>query len=177
VPDLERLRTESVRSARFALEPLRVDHAEEMVVVLGDARLYEFIGGSAPSLDELRARYARQVRGPGRADEVWLNWVIRDCADERAVGYVQATLTGQEADWTADLAWLVGSAHQGKGIATEAATGVASQLRECGITMLSAHIADSNAASIAVATRVGLGATDELDADGERIFRSGLAAT
>ena len=149
-----------------------MEHAEEMVRVLADPRLYEFIGGSAPSLDELRARYARQVRGPGRSDEVWLNWVVRECPDGRAVGYVQVTLTVQAAEWVADLAWVVDPTHQGKGIASDAATGAVLHLRECGITALTAHIADSNAASVAVATRVGLRATDELDSDGERIYRA-----
>jgi hypothetical protein len=44
-----------VRTARLALEPLRAEHATEMVAVLADPRIYEFIGDAPPSEDELRS--------------------------------------------------------------------------------------------------------------------------
>ena len=50
-------------AACITLEPLRVDHASEMVEVLGDPALYEFTGGESPTLDELTARYAHQIGG------------------------------------------------------------------------------------------------------------------
>lgn len=42
-PTAERLETE-----RLILEPLRIEHAEEMVLVLGDRRLYAYTGGEPP---------------------------------------------------------------------------------------------------------------------------------
>ena len=49
------------------LEPLRVEHADEMVAVLDDPQLHTYIGGGAPAtLDELTATYARQVVGQRR---------------------------------------------------------------------------------------------------------------
>jgi hypothetical protein len=33
---------------RLTLEPLRPEHADEMVAVLGDPALYEFTGGTPP---------------------------------------------------------------------------------------------------------------------------------
>ena len=72
---------------RLVLEPLRVEHAEEMAPVLADEELHEFIGGRPESVDELRARYRRQARGVSDdGDERWFNWVLR----RRDTGVVRA---------------------------------------------------------------------------------------
>ena len=51
-----------LRTARLSLEPLCVEHADEMVAVLADERMYAFTGGSAPSLEQLRESYRRRVK-------------------------------------------------------------------------------------------------------------------
>ncbi len=84
----------------------------------------------------------------------------RDTGD--AVGTLQATVT----EGVAELAWVVGSAHQGRGIATEAAGLVASWLREQGVGHLRAHIHPDHEASIAVARSIGLQPTQVI-VDGE----------
>jgi RimJ/RimL family protein N-acetyltransferase len=144
-----------VTTARLTLEPLRVDHATEMVAVLADPRIYEFIGGAPPSEDELRAAYARRVAHPG-----WCNWIVRE--DGVAVGVVQATVT----EPVAELAWIIGPAHQGRGLATEAARAVQEHLRGTGIAEFWAHIHPDHAASASVARRLGLHPTDVIQ-DGE----------
>lgn len=53
---------------RLQLEPLRVEHAEEMAPLLDDAGLYMFIGGQPATAEELRDKYRRQV--VGRSAEV-----------------------------------------------------------------------------------------------------------
>jgi RimJ/RimL family protein N-acetyltransferase len=131
------------------IEPLRVDHAAEMVEVLSDPAIYEFIGGQPPTEEELAARYARQVQHPG-----WLNWIVRE--DGRAVGTVQATITGN----IAEFAWVIAPRHQGRGLATAAARAVRDLLRGEGINEFLAHIHPDHAASQAVARRLGLHPTD-----------------
>jgi RimJ/RimL family protein N-acetyltransferase len=100
------------------------------------------------------ARLGRQVAGAspdGR--QGWLNWVLRLRPPGRAaVGTVQATLSGPEAE----LAWVVGTAHQGQGYASEAAIAVRDWLRTQGIGELTAHIHPDHAASAGVARRLGL---------------------
>jgi RimJ/RimL family protein N-acetyltransferase len=100
------------------------------------------------------ARLRRQVGGAsldGR--QGWLNWVLRlVAADRAAVGTVQATLTGARAE----LAWVVATAHQGRGYASEAAVAVRDWLRTQGIEEFTAHIHPSHAASAGVARRLGL---------------------
>lgn len=61
---------------RVRLEPLRVEHADELMPVLDDSSLHTFVGGEPADLAQLRARYTRQVvgRSPDGAQR-WLNWL------------------------------------------------------------------------------------------------------
>jgi RimJ/RimL family protein N-acetyltransferase len=155
-----------IGSDRLALRPLTVDDAGEMAAVLAGDDLYTFIGGTSPTEPELRARYQRWAAGrsPDGSQE-WHNWVVRtkdDTEDGTAVGTVQATVTGEQAD----IAWVIGAAWQGRGYATEAATALVSWLGRNGIVRVDAYIHPDNAPSNAVARRLGLRATDDVE-DGE----------
>ena len=152
---------------RLTLEPLRPEHAAEMVAVLSDPALYEFTGGEPPTLAELRERYERQFVGhsPDGSEE-WLNWIVRTVEDGQAIGFVQATVV----DGTADLAWLIGTPWQGRGYATEAAREMLALLAQRGISHFTAHIRADHAASARVAANLGLSPTDEV-ADGEVVWR------
>ncbi len=156
--------TEPITSDRLKLTPLRADDASEMVAVLSDRGLYAYTGGEPPALDQLREQYRRQSVGSGRDDEIWHNWVIR--LGGRAIGYVQATVT----DSVAELAWVVGSSWQGAGYATEAALAMRDWLADRAVTRFSAHIHPDHAASKAVAAKLGLQPTGEVDDDGEMIW-------
>ena len=150
-------------TARLALEPLRVEHAHEMAAVLDDPLLHEFTGGAPAGLDELTARYQRQVTG--RSDdgtEQWFNWVLRSRDDGRPAGYVQATVV----DDTAEIAWVVGTAHQRQGLAREGAAAMTGWLTTHGVRRLVAHVHAAHAASAAVARSLGLVPTDDV-VDGE----------
>jgi RimJ/RimL family protein N-acetyltransferase len=167
---------EAIATTRLTLEPLRVEHAEEMAVALDDSALHTFIGGEPATAGELRERYARQVVGHSAdGSQGWLNWVVRLDATGEAVGTVQATLhrTGQRL--TADVAWVVASAHHGHGIASEAATAMVRWLRERGVDELVAFVHPDHTASGGVARHLGLVATDDL-VDGEVRWVSAPAA-
>jgi hypothetical protein len=77
---------------RLVLRPLRPEDADNMVDVLADERLHEFIGGRPANLDDLRDRYRRLAAGSSEANEVWLNWIASRRSDAQPVGTVQATL-------------------------------------------------------------------------------------
>jgi RimJ/RimL family protein N-acetyltransferase len=145
------------------LDPLAVADAPEMVQVLADPELYLVTGGEPPTEDELRAAYERQVVGRS-ADglEEWLNWVVR--VDGVAAGYVQATVR----DGRASVAWVIGTAWQGQGIATRAARRMLDLLAERGVGTIDAYVAPGHLASERVAARAGLTATGEYDEDGEQ---------
>ena len=154
-------------SERLHLEPLTVEHADEMTAVLDDPDLHVFIGGQPDTREELRARYEQLVVGQSHdGRERWLNWVIRRRDDGRAVGTVQATVTKQDRTLTAEIAWVIGTGQQRQGFAREAALAMVARLREQGVTMIVAHIHPQHEASIAVARAVGLAPTDAL-VDGE----------
>lgn len=158
-----------LRGQGVVLVPLAVEAAAEMVHVLASPALYGHIGGSPPSLSDLTARYERQVAGPDDADEAWRNWIVR--VDDRAVGFVQATLR-RRAEVTAEVAWLVRPEEQGRGVATDAAMTMIEYLLAHGVSTLTALIADANAASIQVAQRLGMHRTD-VEQNGEQVWRLG----
>lgn len=159
---------ELIETARLRLEPLRVEHAEEMTSVLDDQSLHEYTGGHPDTSGQLRARYARQVAGQSAdGTQGWLNWIIRDRETEAVLGTVQATLYDAAGGGTsAEIAWVIASARQRQGYAKEAASGMVGWLRQRGVDVFIAHVHSGHAASIAVSRHLGLRATDVIN-DGE----------
>ena len=157
---------------RLLLEPLRIDHAEEMAAVLDDPALYVYIGGGPASVSELRTRYARQVAGAGPdSGEVWLNWVVRRRDSAQAVGTVQATISSDEDGRVAAVAWVIGTSWQGCGYAREAARIMTRRLATDGIHHLEAYIHPGHLASERVAAALGMRPTQTF-VDGERRWES-----
>lgn len=157
---------QEIRTARLILEPLATGHVGEMVEVLGHHDLYNFIGGSPPSLDELTVRYARQLSESPAPNEQWLNWIMRLRREAVVVGFVQATVTDEEAD----VAWVVGVPWQGGGLAKEAAAGMIGWLASQGVTRFGAHIHTQHLASQSVAQSLHFKNSGEVDGDGEEIW-------
>jgi RimJ/RimL family protein N-acetyltransferase len=145
-----------ISTERLDLLPLRVEHAAEMAEVLADPALHTFIGGTPHSPQALLARYERLVAGSPDPAEQWLNWVISLRSEGRLVGTVQATITGR----TAEIAWVVGTPWQGRGIASEAARGLVDWLTTQPVDIVVAHVHPGHHASAAVAASAGLTATD-----------------
>ena len=159
----------SIGTERLVLRPLRVADAEEMVEVLGDPALHEYIGGRPLGPEELRRRFAAMVAGPGRPGELWRSWVVRRRAGSAAVGTMQATLTRHAEGWKAEVAWVVGVPWQGRGYAAEAARALVGWLLEAGVGELVAHVHPDHVASARVAAAAGLVVTADL-VDGERVW-------
>jgi RimJ/RimL family protein N-acetyltransferase len=139
-----------------------------MVEVLSNRDLYLFTGGDPLNLADLEAQYKAQVAGPSAGEELWHNWIIRPKDTGEAVGFVQATVTGDSAD----VAWVVGVEWQGRGYASEAASAICGWLATQGIETFMAHIHPGHAASQRVAASLGMKATDEMDTDGEVVWAS-----
>ncbi len=156
--------TPVLATERLRLEPLQVQHADELAHVLDDLRLHEFIGGRPLGVEELRGRYQRQVVGqaPG-GQQQWLNWVVRELGQRRAIGVVQATVTSSLS--RAELGWTIGIDSQGCGYAQESAAAIAAWLTRQGVQMLVAHIHPGHVASEKVAHALGLRATGETVGD------------
>lgn len=156
--------TPLLRDGRLLLEPLRVEHAREMMEVLADPALYLYTGGGPPSRDGLERRYVRQVAGSNDPWETWHIWVVRAGDDGPAVGYVQATV--HPPDREAELAWVVSTSWQGRRIARDAAGLVLEDVLGRGMLRVLAHVHPDHVASQHVAAALGLIATERL-LDGE----------
>ncbi|MZD08512.1 GNAT family N-acetyltransferase [Streptomyces sp. SID5785] len=150
-----------VATPRLDLLPLRTADAAEMARVLGDPALHTFIGGEPYSEDALRARYRRLVAGSPDPAVSWLNWVVRLRAEDCLTGTVQATV--DHAARVAEIAWVVGTPWQGRGIAGEAARALADALAGGTVAgpleAVVAHVHPEHAASAAVARSAGLSPT------------------
>ena len=160
----------AIRTDRLELLPLRVEHAEEMAVVLSDPALHTFIGGTPLTPQDLRARYQRLTTGSSDPAVSWLNWVIRLQDEDCLTGTVQATISPSGHGPVAEIAWVVGTPWQGRGIASEAARGLVDWLSRVPVQAVVAHIHPEHQASAAVATAAGLTPTDERQ-DGEIRWR------
>ncbi|MCC9305973.1 GNAT family N-acetyltransferase [Kitasatospora sp. RB6PN24] len=161
------LTPEAIRTERLTLLPLRVEHAEEMAAVLSDPALHTFIGGEPATPAALRARYERLVAGSPDPAVAWCNWVVQLRDRACLVGTVQATVTtdGQQG-LRAEVAWVVGTPWQRRGIAGEAARGLVNWLGGQAVRTVVAHVHPEHRASAHVAASAGLTATDQWQ-DGE----------
>ncbi|MET0147953.1 MAG: GNAT family N-acetyltransferase [Acidimicrobiales bacterium] len=138
------------------LTPLTVSDAEALLAVYADPAMFEFTGGSVPTLDQLRDRLGSQTDATPEGTD-WLNWVVR--AGDEVVGVTQATV--KEHGALAEVAWEIGVPWQGRGYAAEAATAVVDWLTAEGVPDIRAHIHPDHTASARVARAAGLEPTDE----------------
>ena len=150
---------------RVVLEPLVAGHAPELAGLLEVPPVREWLG--VADVDGLRERFARWEtrRSPDGAEE-WLNWVIRDRADGRALGWAQATVRGTRAS----VAYAVLPDARGRGAASDAVRTLVRLLRERGAEEVRALIAADNLASQHVARAAGLVETEARADDGEVVW-------
>ncbi|MFI6857892.1 GNAT family N-acetyltransferase [Streptomyces sp. NPDC050416] len=155
------LAAQDISSRRLDLLPLHVEHAEEMAAVLSDPVLHTFIGGTPDTPQALRSRFQRMTAGSPDPAVSWLNWVIRLRDESCLTGTVQATVGPSGHGLIAEIAWVVGTPWQERGIATEAAQGLVDWLSRQPVHTVVARIHPEHRASAAVATFAGLTPTDE----------------
>ncbi|MBP6110084.1 MAG: GNAT family N-acetyltransferase [Rhodocyclaceae bacterium] len=114
-----------VKIPGLRLEPQTNFHADEMFVVLSDPAIYEYENTPPESLAWLRNLFVRlESRRSADGDEAWLNWVIR-LPNHALIGYVQATVY---ADGRAAIAYILNSAHWGRGLARRSVQAMITEL-------------------------------------------------
>ncbi|GAA2932963.1 GNAT family N-acetyltransferase [Streptomyces enissocaesilis] len=163
---------QAISTARLDLLPLHVEHAAEMAAVLSDPALHAFTGGTPDTPQALRSRYQRMTAGSPDPAVSWLNWVIRLRGEACLTGTVQATISPSGHGPISEVAWVVGTPWQGRGIATEAARELVDWLSQQQAQTVIAHIHPEHQASAAVATAAGLTPTGEWHEDEIRWRRS-----
>jgi RimJ/RimL family protein N-acetyltransferase len=143
-----------------------VDDVDGMLAVYADERMFTFTGGEPPEREALRRRYTRLAIGwNDDRTEQWCNWIVRCSGQSAPIGAMQATVPVDLG--TAWVAWEIAVPEWGRGYAGEAAAAMFGWLREIGVRTAAASIHPANIGSGAVARRLGLTATDEVDDDGE----------
>jgi len=159
----------------LVLEPLTASHADAMFALLSDPALYRYIDEAPPpDVEYLRARYARlETRESPDGRQHWLNWVVRRPGGP-PLGYVQATVLDNGSAW---IAYMLGSAHHGRGHATRATAAMLEHLEAgYGATRLLANVEADNLPSIRLLERLGFRAATADEAarheptPSERIF-------
>jgi len=143
----------TIQTTRLTLEPQTAKHADEMFVVLSDAAIYAYENAPPPSVEWLRARFARlESRRSGDGTELWLNWVVR-VRSSQLIGYMQATVLSTQR---ALIAYEFASSHWGRGLAREAAEATIEELSEhYRVTCLTAVAKGANLRSLRLLERLG----------------------
>jgi RimJ/RimL family protein N-acetyltransferase len=146
-----RVDLDDITSERAVLVALRASDADDLVGLLEEPHLREWL--DAQDVSDLRARFrAWESRRSPDSDELWLNWVVREVRDGRALGWVQATVRGD----TASVAYALLPSERGAGIASDAVRALVRWLHDrLGVRTVTAEIDDANAASARVAVAAG----------------------
>lgn len=142
---------------RLVLEPVLPSHALELHELFSDAQLHRFVPSDVLTLDEALAKCTRWApRHSPDGQEIWLNWLARERQSQRVVGHFQAGVA-LAGDRVARLGWLLATAAQCRGLATEALTAVLAVLRDAlAVREVKAWADSRNVASHRLAQRLGL---------------------
>jgi RimJ/RimL family protein N-acetyltransferase len=154
-----------LETERLLLRLPEVQDLEGYAAVFGDPEVVEFLGMAPQTREENLAGIQRMRRHWDRHG-IGLFSVVRE-SDERLLGRVGFLLWDPER-WVnamreelggaleTEIGWTLGSAHWGRGYATEAAIACRDwALGELGLTRLVSVIAPGNTASIRVAEKIG----------------------
>lgn len=162
----------TLRTLRLHLVPQCAEHAEALFEVLADPQIYQHEGQPPESLAWLRERFTRlESRRSGDGSEQWLNWVVLLKAGQ-TIGFVQATV---QADGTAYVAYMLGSAWWGRGLASEAVAAMIDELAASHrATRLRAVLKTSNSQSLSLLQRLEFvpAAAENIDADERMLVRA-----
>ena len=140
------MKMHTLETARLRLLPQTAAHAEAMYAVLCDPAIYEYEHEPPASV---QARLESRWSPDGR--EEWLNWVIE--SNGRLIGFVQATVY---RSGTAAIAYVLASAHWGRGYASEAVAAMVEELAaRYGVLRLHAVGQQRNRRSIRLLERLG----------------------
>jgi ribosomal-protein-alanine N-acetyltransferase len=160
------LKAPVIETSRLTLEPVRREHAVEMVSVLADAELYTYLPHEPPTLAYLEELYERWSHGLSRdGTEFILNWMARLRSTGALVGHFQSSIPPSRI---APLGYTVGLKFQRQGFALEALQAVIAFLKSSGrVSVVKAWIDTRNRSSIKLVEKLGMTLERRLEAADE----------
>lgn len=135
-------------------EPLDLSHADELAAQLCSERVYAYIESRPPTLAQYRDRVRTILLGPPAThpDLRFKNYVVRLEVDGSIIGTLESTLH----DGIAEVAYLFGPGHWGKGYATSGLLWLGTELLgDQGVGSLWATTHPKNERSVNLLTRCG----------------------
>lgn len=146
------------------LVPITADDEDLAVRLECDPDMMRHIGG--PRLEaDVRASHKRRLDLMEKG-EARMYKIVVDGSNE-VLGTVGIWRTDWKGSHTYEMGWFVLPEHQGKGVATEAACLIISQVRtDPDIRFIHAYPAVSNAASNAIARKIGMENLGQFDNEG-----------
>ena len=146
------------------LVPIIAEDEDLAVRLECDPELMRHIGGPRPEAD-VRAAHKRRIQLMERGDAYMYKIVAEDSSE--VLGTVGIWKIDWEEPQAYEMGWFVLQEHQGKGIATEAARLIISQARSNPeVRYIHAYPAVTNAASNAIAGKIGMENQGEFDNEG-----------
>lgn len=164
----------AIITKRLELSRIARDDVDELVAMLLNPALYDYIGDAPASTAEARARAERWLGGSPDPNVLWINYVARRRDNGRIVGLAQATVLRADGSrfGTCEIAYLVDPPAQQHGFGTEMMSEFCAEIQE---TMnpaeFIAHIYPGHEASEGVAKALGLTPTGD-HVDGEQVWRT-----
>lgn len=146
------------------LVPITIDDEDLAVRLECDPEMMFHIGGARQEAD-VRASHKRRLALMEKGEAQMYKVVTDDSAE------VLGTIGIWRIDWkgpqTYEMGWFVLPEHQGKGVATQAARLIIAQARSnSDVRYIHAYPAVSNAASNAIARKIGMESQGEFDNEG-----------
>ncbi len=146
------------------LVPLTVEDEDLAVRLECDPEMMRHIGGPRPEAD-VRASHKRRLDLMEKG-EAQMYKIVADDSDE-ALGTIGIWKIDWKGQQTYEMGWFVLPEHQGKGVATEAARLIILLARsDPDVRYIHAYPAVSNAASNAIARKIGMENLGEFDNEG-----------
>jgi RimJ/RimL family protein N-acetyltransferase len=148
---------------RVVLHPLGPEHADALFPILSDPQLWHYAPRPrSRTANEFRERFARlESRRSDDGLEHWLNWAVEKRDSGETIGFVQATVEATRA--SASVAYIVGRAWWGHGLASDAVAAMLAHLERIGVREVSATVDSRNERSIRLIVRLGFCAEDAHD--------------
>lgn len=144
-----------LHTERLTLEPITEAHAQELYRFFSDPKLHQFTPSEPPALEQQKERcikWARRRSPDG--SEIWLNWAARDNTSGNIAAHIQV---GIKEDSVASIGYVVSTAFQRNGIATEALEATFQYLKKhLGVREVRAWSDTRNIASHALVKKLGM---------------------